>query len=131
MKRTTFFLALVMLASSLLSAGCAVAIIAGVTAGAGTFVWANGKLSFETDHTIHQCHSATTSALNELQIDIQQSMSDSLIAKVTGRTSVNEPVVVDIEPIGPHRTRVEIRVGTWGNKTQSKIIMDSIQRHLY
>ena len=131
MKRKTFLVSIMLLGMSVLTSSCVTAVVVGVAAGAGTYVWAQGKLSFETDHTIRQCHSATTSALNELQIVIKESMLDSLIAKVTGRTAVNEPVVVDIEPIAVRRTRVEIRVGTWGNKTQSRIILDSIQRHLY
>ena len=131
MKRKTFLVSTMLLGMSVLTSACATAVIVGAVAGAGTFVWAQGKLSFETDHTIPQCHSATTSALKELQIVIKESRLDSLIAKVTGRTAVNEPVVVDIEPITARKTKVEIRVGTWGNKTQSSIIMESIQRHLH
>jgi hypothetical protein len=131
MKRKTFLVSAMLLGMSVLASACATAIVAGLAAGAGTYVWAHGKLSFETDHTIRQCHSATVSALNELQVDIKESTVDSVIAKVAGRTAVDEPVVVDIEPITPHKTRVDIRVGTWGNKTQSSIIMDNIQRHLY
>ena len=130
MKRKTFLVSTMLLGMSVLTSGCVTALVAGAAAGVGTYVWAHGKLSFETDHTIRQCHSATTSALNDLQIVIKESMLDSLIAKVTGRTAVNEPVVVDIEPISARRTKVDIRVGTWGNKTQSRTIMDSIQRNL-
>jgi hypothetical protein len=131
MKRTTLLFSTMLFGMSLLASGCVAVVIAGAAAGAGTYVWANGKMSFETDHSIRECHSAATSALNELQIDIKNSMLDSLIAKIVGRTAVDEPVVVDIEPIDSRRTRVEVRVGTWGNKTQSRIILDGIQRHLY
>ena len=131
MKRTTFLLSSMLLGLSLLISSCATAVVAGAAAGVGTYIWANGKMSFETENTIRQCHGAATSALNELQIDIKESRLDSLIGKIVGRTAVDEPVVVDIEPVNSRRTRVEVRVRTGGNKTQSQIILDNIQRHLY
>jgi len=130
MNRKSLTLVAALVGMSLLVSGCVVALVAGAAGGAGGYAWANGKLSFSTDHNIDECHNATISALSELRIKVTGDTTDKLIGRVKGVTATNKEVTIDLEPQSLHVTKIDIRVGFWGNETQSTMIADAIKRHL-
>jgi len=130
MNRKSLTLVAALVGMSLLVSGCAVALVAGAAGGAGGYAWASGKLSFSTDHNIDECHNATISALSELRIKVTGDTTDKLIGRVKGVTATNKEVTIDLEPQSIHVTKIDIRVGFWGNETQSTMIADAIKRHL-
>jgi len=130
MNRKSLTLVAALVGMSLLVSGCAVALVAGAAGGAGGYAWASGKLSFSADHNIDECHNATISALSELRIKVTGDTTDKLIGRVKGVTATNKEVTIDLEPQSLHVTKIDIRVGFWGNETQSTMIADAIKRHL-
>jgi len=130
MNRKSLTLVAALVGMSLLVSGCAVALVAGAAGGAGGYAWASGKLSFSADHNIDECHNATISALSELRIKVTGDTTDKLIGRVKGVTATNKEVTIDLEPQSIHVTKIDIRVGFWGNETQSTMIADAIKRHL-
>jgi len=95
------------------------ALAAGAAGGAGGYAWASGKLSFSTEHNIDECHNATISALSELRIKVTGDSTDKLIGRVKGVTATNKEVTIDLEPQSLHVTKIDIRVGFWGNETSA------------
>ena len=130
MNRKSLTLVAALVGMSLLVSGCVAALAAGAAGGAGGYAWASGKLSFSTDHNIDECHNATISALSELRIKVTGDTTDKLIGRVKGVTATNKEVTIDLEPQSMHVTKIDIRVGFWGNETQSTMIADAIKRHL-
>jgi len=129
MNRKLLLVTATLVGISVLVSGC-VALVVGAAGGAGAYIWGQGKLSFTTLHSVRECHAAARSGLKDLEIVITESEVDSLIARVKGMTAVSEPVTVDIEPLTADTTNIDVRVGFWGNETQSRIVADAIRRHL-
>lgn len=130
MNRKIFVPAALFVAMSLMVSGCVAAVIAGVAGGAGGYRWSNGKLSFTTTHTVGQCRAATLAAFNDLELVLVGDAGDEMAARIKGRTGMNDPVTVDLEPQAADITKLDIRVGFWGDKEKEKRIADAIQRHL-
>ncbi len=105
-------------------------LIAGAAGGAGGYAWTQGKLSFVTPHSVTRCHDATIPALQSLGIYIASDNTDKLAGIIKGRTAAGAPVTVDLEPQEGNLTKVEIRVGYWGDKVQSQKIADEIKSRL-
>jgi len=131
MNRRSLIFVAVIAGMSLLISGCvAVFAAGGVAAGAGGYAWAQGKLSFVTANNIMLCHDATIAALADLGVAVTGDTTDMLLGRIMGRTAMNEGVTIDLEPQARDITKIEIRVGFWGNRAQSERIADQIKRHL-
>ena len=130
MNRKYSRLLIACVAMSLVVSGCVAAAAAGAAAGAGGYAWASGKLTFTTAHGISEAHSATLSALKDMGIEITSDRVSTLSGNLQGVTGTNETVTIDLEPLAPDITRIDIRVGFWGNHYQESKIADAIQRHL-
>ena len=130
MHRKTTILLAASLAISILVTGCVAALAVGAAGGAGGYAWASGKLSFTTPHGIGECHDATISSLSDLKIKLISDQTDRLAGRIKGQTATGDAVTVDLEPQPPNITKIDVRVGFWGNKTRSTMIADGIKRHL-
>jgi hypothetical protein len=128
MNRRAFTLLTVLLGISLLVSGCVAAVAA--AGGAGGYVWSRGKLSFTTSHDIDSCHDAAISALTSLDIKITGDTTDSMAGRIKGETATGEDVTVDLEPQSIRVTKIDIRVGFWGNEGQARKIADKINQRL-
>jgi len=128
MNRKALTLLTALVATSLLVSGCVAA--AAAAGGAGGYAWSRGKLSFTTPHNIASCHTATISALAELGIKVTADTTDSLSGKIKGVTKTGEDVAVDLEPQSQSVTKIDVRVGFWGNETEARIIADKINKRL-
>ncbi|RJP14539.1 MAG: DUF3568 family protein [Candidatus Abyssobacteria bacterium SURF_5] len=129
MRRGNAFFTLAILITVMVS-GCVAAAAAGAAAGAGGYAWASGKLTFTTAHRVAEVHAAALSAFKDLEIDVTGDRTSTLGGKLTGLTTTDEQVTVDLEPVATDITKIDIRVGFWGNQYQEAKIADAIQRHL-
>jgi hypothetical protein len=130
MNRKTLSLAAALVVVSLLASGCVAALVVGAAGGAGGYRWSSGKLSFETSHSITTCHDAVIKALAGLKIKVTDDSSDMLSGKIKGVTGTGDEVRIDIEPQSATVTKLDVRVGFWGNKTRSEMIADAIKKNL-
>jgi uncharacterized protein YceK len=128
MNRKAFALLTVLLGISLLVSGC-VAVVA-AAGGAGGYAWSRGKLSFTTSNDIDTTHDAAISSLTALDVKITGDTTDSMAGRINGLTATGEDVTVDLEPQSVRTTKVDIRVGFWGNEAQSRMIADEMQDRL-
>jgi hypothetical protein len=116
---------------SLIISGCVAAAAAGAAAGVGGYAWASGKLSFTTNNGISDAHAAAVSAFKDIEIEITRDEVSSLSGRLKGVAANGESVAVDLEPLNNQITKIDIRVGFWGNKYRESQIADAIQRHLH
>ena len=130
MHRKSLTLLAALAGVSLFLSGCVTAVVVGVAGGAGGYAWSSGKLSFTTSHDVKACHEATIPALAELGVDVTSDTTDMLAGRIKGVTATGEDVKIDLEPQSTHVTKVDIRVGFWGNKARSQMIADAIKKRL-
>ncbi len=130
MNRRIFILAAVFVGMSLMVSGCVAVVAAGAAGGAGGYRWSSGKLTFTTTHSIGQCRDAALAAFKDLDLAVVSHAGDQLAGKIQGRTGMDDPVTVDLEPQALNVTKIDIRVGFWGDKEKEKRIADAMQRHL-
>jgi hypothetical protein len=109
--------------------GCAV--VGGAAAGAGTYAWSTGKLSFNTPHGVTPAHDAVLAAFNQSNITVVKDEVSTLGGTIKGvTTETGENVTIDLEPMGADVTKVDVRVGFFGDRGRSEKIAESIQRNL-
>lgn len=58
------------------------------------------------------------------------SQVDNLNAEITGRTQGDKKVTVKIKQSGENVSQVNIRVGFWGDESESRAIMQKIKDNL-
>ncbi len=130
MNRKVLTIVSVLIVLSTLLSGCIVLFAGGAAAGAGTYVWVRGKLTFTSVDDVRVCHDATVSAFRDLGIQVVSDNTDLLSGKIRGETNTGDSVKVDLEPEASNVTRIEVRVGFWGSHSKSVRVADAIKRHL-
>lgn len=129
MNRKALTLVAALVGMSLIISGC-VALAVGAAAGAGGYVWTKGRLSFTTPHHISECHDAAIYALSDLKINVVGDTTDNLAGRIKGQTATGDPVTIDLEPQAQNVTKIDVRVGFWGEKEKARRVADAINRHL-
>ena len=112
----------------LVAYGCAA--VAGAAAGAGTYAWTQGKLSFSTPDPVPEVQDAVLDAFEELDIQMTEQEVDPLGGTIKGITETGEEVTIDLQPQAEDITEVEIRVGFFGDRGASERIADAIRANL-
>ena len=127
-KRLTQILLLSVLSVQL--CGCAVVLLgAAATGGAGTVMYAKGKLQEELNAPLPQVHRATLSALKELELPSLEVRKDNVTATIKSEFADGKSVSIDIQAITRSSSRITIRVG-FGDKSRSRKILETIHRHV-
>lgn len=129
MKNRGILLLAALISLSLIVSGC-VALVAGAAAGAGGYAWAKGKLTFTTAHGITEAHSAVISAFQDSGVKLITDETSALSGRLKGIMNSQDSVAVDLEPLSSNVTKIDVRVGFWGNRYEETKIADAIQRHL-
>ncbi len=118
----------VLVVLSLILAGCA--LFAGAAAGGATYAWVSGKLTFTTPHDVARSHEATLAAFKKLEIMVVKDETSELGSKMEGKTKTSETVTVDLEPQASNVTKIDVRVGFFGNHDKETEVADNIRKHL-
>ena len=109
--------------------GC-VPLLVGAAAGAGGVIWATGKLQQDLSAPLDHVHKATLAGLKELELPVLIDRKDKLTGKVESEYADGKHVWIDTEYVTKSTTKISVRVGTLGDETRSREIMEHIIRHL-
>lgn len=122
----------VLLAAALMSGGgCALFLIGGAAAaGAGTYAYVNGELKDTEGVAYDTVYNATLAAMNDLQYAVVGKQKDAINAKITARTSGDKKIEINLVKQSATVTEIHIRVGTFGDESLSRQILDKIKAHL-
>jgi len=112
-----------------LNSGCVVA-AAGAAAGAGTVAWVEGKLVVTLDSPYNNVVRAADAAIAQLQFFKLGEERDDLTATLTARTAEDKKVTIELKRQADHMTKVEVRVGDFGDKAVEQAIFDKIRANL-
>jgi len=111
------------------TSGC-LPLFLGAAAGVGGYAWVNGTITKEYPDSVDKVHSAVIKGLKKLGMPIKSDVNDRLSAKVVAEFSDGKDVIVDIDALTERSAKLNIRVGTFGDKTASELVLSSIEKYL-
>jgi hypothetical protein len=109
--------------------GC-VPLIVGAAAGAGGYAWASGELVKEFTASASDVQRAAVRGLKKLGVSIKEEKHDRLTASIKSKFADGKNISIQISALTEKTTRLKIRVGVFGDKTKSEMVLNSIQEGL-
>ncbi len=122
-------LILLLLLFSISSSGCAL-LLAGAVGGAGTAAWLSDKLSQEVDASFDKSIDAVTQAMASLKLDVTKKTVKDDVAQIKGTYIDGRMIWIDVRPLTSTTSRIDVRVGAFGDEIASRRILDSVLKHL-
>ncbi len=101
----------------------------GAVAGAGIVAYAKGELRTAKMVSLDEAWMATQGAMDELGFTIMSRYTTANSAKLAARGAGNRSVTVGLERRGD-LTDIRVRVGTFGDESLSRLILDKILQRL-
>jgi hypothetical protein len=128
-SKTAVLVMLVALATS--SSGCLL-FVAGAAAGAGigTYAYINGELKTSESVKLDKAYDATLVAMKDLSYPVTEKQKDVLEGKIVARTAGDKKIQVNLKKTTDTVTEIRIRVGTFGDETLSRHILEKIKAHI-
>ena len=103
------------------------ALVAGGVAG---YSYVNGELTITAGATMNEAYSASVAAMDDLQFTVTGKSKDALEGQITARNASNTAISIKLKYVSNTATEIRIRVGTFGDKTVSDMILEKIKSHL-
>lgn len=114
-------------------AGCGPALIATAGFGAlqtGTEAFIRGELEAAVANPIAEVFAAGEAAVLELQFKVTNSKLGEFNGYIRARESQGRKIVIDVEKKSPVVTKINVRVGLFGDQAISRLILSHIQEKL-
>ena len=115
-------------ATVMLNSGCL--LVAAGAAGAGTVAYVRGELTASLGNEFGAVTKATGRAIEQLKFAKVSENADALSARFVVRTAQDKKIEIVLTKVGEELTKVEIRVGVFGDETVSMTILDKIKANL-
>ena len=113
-----------------LVSGCAVLLIGGGAAvGAGTVAYIRGELKATEEVSLNRVWSAALTAVKDLGFAEKEKSKDALSARLVARGADDKNITIRLKRKTDTITEIRIRVGTFGNESISRLILDKMKRH--
>jgi hypothetical protein len=110
------------------SAGCT--LLAAGAVGGATVAYAMGDLEGEVEATPQKVVKRAKAVLDEMEVHVDLVDSTSLDGRVRGKTALDKTIEITVKRLDDLRSKVSIRVGTFGDEAQSRQIFDKIKAGL-
>jgi hypothetical protein len=108
--------------------GCLVAAAAG--AGAATYAYASGELTAHVDAPVSEVGPAARAVFEEMGGMITTYEPGSVEAKIYARLPNDKRVEVLARPVTEKATKLNVRVGTFGDESLSRTVVEKIRAKL-
>lgn len=129
MNNKLFLLAL-LAALAALSSGCLLFVVgAAAGAGAGTYAYVNGELCSSEAVKLDKAWDATQAGVKDLGYNVVEKQKVALEAHLTARGPGDKKVQVKLVKQSDTVTEIRIRVGTFGDESLSRQILNKIKSH--
>jgi hypothetical protein len=112
-----------------LTTGCFV-LAAGAAAGAGTVAYVRGELDATLDRNYEATVRGANLAIQQLEFAKTSEAKDAISDVIKGRTGQDKRVEIDVTRLGDNLTRVQIRIGIFGDEMISRTILDKMKQNL-
>ena len=111
------------------NSGC-IPLLVGAAAGAGGVAYVRGTLEKNVDNPVAQVHNAAVDACKNLKIAIQSDDLNQHSARMKGALDDGQKVQIDVASLTERSSKIQIRVGMFGDETKSQMILNAIQKKL-
>lgn len=128
MKTKQFIVSALLAALTFTISGCAVALVgAGAAAGVG---YIRGDLEATLEDDVEDVYKASLQALDQLKLAVVSKQQDALGAKIVSRNIEDKKIQINLKQNEGGITKLTIRIGIFGDETQSRLIYDKIRDNL-
>ncbi len=110
---------------AVMQSGCL--LVAAGAAGAGTVAYVRGELDASLGNGYESVVQASNRAIDQLQFKKISESKDALKAVLIARTASDKKVQITVTKVSETLTKVEIRVGVFGNEALSTTILEKIK----
>ena len=114
---------------TVLQSGCLL-VAAGAVAGAGAVGYVRGELQASLDNGYESVKKAANHAVDQLQFKKISESNDALKDVLVARTADNTKVEITIIKVSDVLTKVNIRVGVFGDQALSMTVLEKIRAGL-
>jgi hypothetical protein len=111
----------------LMNSGCA--LLVGGAAGAGTVAYLKGELKTNEDVPINTLFDATIAAMKEMGLTVKKFEKAASSAQFIALTADDKTITIKLKKRNDYLTEITIRVGTFGDESLSKKILEEIRKH--
>jgi hypothetical protein len=126
-----FFVFFVSLSLLLFTQGCLLFVAGGAAAaGAGGYAYVKGEAVSTETVTLDRAWNASLAAMKDLEFPVTSQKKDALQAELTARDASDKKITVSLKKVSEKSTEIHIRVGTFGDESLSRVILDKIKKHL-
>ncbi len=108
--------------------GCVAVVAAGAAGGGVAYV--RGELQAQLDADVTRVNTAVERAGHDLQLHAITQERDKLGGKFTYRNAKDQKITITTKALTAETATVGIRVGVFGDQTQSMLILDRIRARL-
>lgn len=126
---TKNLLFILLLGIVLLSGGGCAALIGGGAA-AGTVAYVMGDLKSMEEASLDRTWEAAEKTMEDLEFIVTSKQKDVLTAKLIARGSNDKKIVMNLKKVSEELTEVRIRVGTFGDESLSRQILERLKKNL-
>lgn len=112
-----------------LTSGC-LAVAAGAGAGAGAVAYVRGDLTATLAGNLDRTVQAADKAVQQLEFAKVSESKDALLAIIVVRNAADKKIKITIERTAVDLTKVNIRVGVFGDEVLSMAVMDKIKGNM-
>ena len=109
--------------------GC-VLLFGAAAGGTGTALWLSGKLTDELKAPYERAITATKQGLASLDLEISKEASTEKVTQIRSQYADSRKIWIDVYPLTPMTSKIEIRVGMRGDETVSAKILERIKKYL-
>jgi hypothetical protein len=128
MRTQQLIISALLAALALTLSGC---VVAAVGAGAAASVgYIRGDLEATLENDVEQVYEASLKALDQLKLAVVSKQQDALGAKIVSRNIEDKKIQINLKQNEGGVTKLTIRIGVFGNETQSRLIYDKIRDNL-
>ena len=95
-------------------------------AGAGTYFFVKGNLKRDYEAPVERVWEATLQAVEELKLQTESETHDAFGGEIKGKMADGDSFKIELKTSGEQSTEVGVRIGVFGDRTNSEAIHDKI-----
>jgi hypothetical protein len=109
--------------------GCAAAVVGGA-AGAGAVMYSKGELKSAENASLDRVYDAAVDTMKSMNFDVINEDKNQLDAKLVAKADNGDNIDIKLEQKPNDITEMKIRVGSFGNEDQARVIQEKIRERL-
>lgn len=122
-------LIIILVTGLLMNSGCAAVLVGGAAAGgAGAVLYIKGELHSTEDVSLDRAWNATQAAINDMGFTVTAKDKDAVSAELVALTADNKKISIILNRKADNVTEISIRVGTFGDESMSRLILEKIRK---